>query len=74
MNEHLRQDIGGALSWERGVGPRDASTIYIRSHEVGVHERIEGFDPDSMKLSFLYYSSRERIFVEDTARRVASFL
>ncbi|MDO7681739.1 MAG: cellulose binding domain-containing protein [Pirellulales bacterium] len=67
MNEHLRQDIGGALSWERGVGPRDARTIYIRSHEVGVHERIEGFDPDSMKLSFLYYSSRERIFVEDTA-------
>ncbi len=65
-NEHLRQDIGGVLSWERRVGPRDLDTIYVRSHEVGVHERIEGFDPTSMKISLLYFGSRDRLFVEDT--------
>jgi hypothetical protein len=40
VNEHLRQDIGGVLSWELGVGPRDANTVYVRSHEYGVQERI----------------------------------
>ena len=57
-NEHLRQDIGGALSWELGIGPRDSDTVYIRSHEVGVHERIQGFDPAKTSLSFLYSGSR----------------
>lgn len=65
-NEHLRQDIGGVLSWERRVGPRELDTIYVRSHEVGVHERIEGFDPATMKISLLYFGSRDRLFVEDT--------
>ncbi len=66
-NEHLRQDVGGILSWERNVGPRDPNTIYIRSHEYGVHERIEEFDPLTMKLSFLYFGARERLVLEDTA-------
>ena len=39
-NEHLRQDIGGALSWELGAGPRNAGTVYVRSHEYDVHEVI----------------------------------
>lgn len=66
-NEHLRQDIGGVISWEQGVGPRDPDTVYLRSHEYGVHEVVEGFDPASMTLSFLYFGTRERLGVEDTA-------
>ena len=66
-DEHLRQDVGGVLSWEHQVGPRDQDTVYIRSHEVGVHERIEGFDPSTMKINFLYFGSRDRLVVEDTA-------
>lgn len=65
-NEHLRQDIGGAMSWEKGIGPRDADTVYIRSHEYGVHDVVENFDPQSMKISFLYFGTRERLSVEDT--------
>lgn len=67
QNEHLRQDIGGALSWERGVGPRDPGTIYVRSHEHGVREVVRGFDPATQKLSFLYFGTRERLTVTDTA-------
>ena len=66
-NEHLRQDLGGVISWELGVGPRDAGTVYVRSHEYGVEERVEGFDPAVNKLSFLYFGTRERLSVEDTA-------
>ncbi|MEO9650346.1 MAG: hypothetical protein ABJ360_04535 [Roseobacter sp.] len=65
-NEHLRQDIGGVLSWEQGVGPRDADTVYVRSHEYGVHETVDGFDPATMKISFLYFGTRERLNVQDT--------
>ena len=64
-NEHFRQDIGGVVSWEQGVGPRDADTVYIRSHEYGVHEVIDGFDPTTTKISFLYFGARERLSVED---------
>lgn len=65
-NEHFRQDIGGVLSWELGFGPRENDTVYIRSHEYGVHEVIDDFDPATMKISFLYYGTRERLSVEDT--------
>lgn len=65
-NEHLRQDIGGVLSWELGVGPREEDTVYIRSHEYGVHEVVDNFNPNSMKISFLYYGTRERLSVEET--------
>ena len=67
QNEHLRQDIGGVVSWEQGIGPRDGSTVYVRSHEYGVRQRIEGFNPATMKLSFLYFGTRERLSVTDTA-------
>ena len=66
-NEHLRQDIGAVLSWEQGIGDRDPKTIYLRSHEYGVHEVIENFDPTTQKLSFLYVGTRERLSVTDTA-------
>ena len=66
-NEHLRQDIGGVVSWEQGVGPRDSDTVYVRSHEYGVQERVDDFDPETTKLSFLYFGTRERLSVEDTS-------
>jgi len=65
-NQYLRLDIGGILSWEKGVGPRDADTVYIRSHEYGVSQVIEGFDPLTRKISFLYFGARGHLTVEDT--------
>ncbi|WP_421984118.1 hypothetical protein [Roseibium sp.] len=65
-NEHLRQDLGGILSWEANIGPRDSDTVYLRSHEYGVSEVIDGFDPATQKISFLYFGTRERLSVEDT--------
>ena len=65
-NEHLRQDIGGVLSWEQGLGSRDPGTIYVRSHQYGVQERVENFDPLTQKLNFLYLGTRERLSVQDT--------
>ena len=65
-NEHLRQDLGGVVSWELGIGPRDSDTVYIRSHEYGQSEVISNFDPSSMKISFLYFGTRERLSVEDS--------
>jgi hypothetical protein len=67
QNEHLRQDLGGVVSWEQGVGPRDANTVYVRSHEYGKQERVVGFDPAVNKLSMLYFGTRERLTVSDTA-------
>ena len=66
-NEHLRQDLGGVVSWELGVGPRESDTVYVRSHEYGVQERVDDFDPAMTKLSFLYFGTRERLSVEDTS-------
>lgn len=66
-NEHFRQDMGGVVSWEQGIGPRDTDTVYIRSHEYGQHEVIDGFDPTSMEISLLYFGTRERLTVEDSA-------
>ena len=70
-NEHLRQDAGGALSWELGVGPgadwpNEQRTVYVRSHEWGVQERVEGFNPETDKLNFLYLGTRERLSAVDT--------
>ena len=65
-NEHLRQDIGGVLSWEQGLGSLDPGTIYVRSHQYGVQERVENFDPLTQKLNFLYLGTRERLSVQDT--------
>lgn len=73
-NEHLRGDIGGVYSWENKLGPAfdgngnlvDNNTVYIRSHEKNVGETvIEGFDPINDKINFLYFGTRERLFVEN---------
>lgn len=65
-NEHFRQDMGGVISWEQDIGPRDADTVYVRSHEYRVNEVVQNFDPTSMKISFLYFGTRERLSVEDS--------
>lgn len=66
-NEHLRQDVGAVLSWELGVGPRDDHTVYVRSHEYGVAEVVDDFDVATDRISFLYFGTRERLTVTDTA-------
>ena len=72
-NEHLRQDLGGVVSWELGVGEKDPNTTYIRSHEYGKVETITDFDPTNDKISFLYYGTRERLSVtQDGADLVIS--
>ena len=72
-NEHLRQDLGGVVSWELGVGEKDPNTTYIRSHEYGRVETIADFDPATDKISFLYYGTRERLSVtQDGADLVIS--
>ena len=65
-NEHLRQDIGAVLSWEQNIGAREPGTVYVRSHQFGVQEVINDFDPQTQKLSFLYTGTRERLSVVDT--------
>lgn len=69
-NEHLRQDLGGVVSWETGFGPAfdvenpdRERTTYIRSHEYGKVETITDFDPATDKISFLYYGTRELLSV-----------
>ena len=72
-NEHLRQDLGGVVSWELGVGAKDPDTTYIRSHEYGKVEIITDFDPTTDKISFLYYGTREHLSVtQDGADLVVS--
>lgn len=63
----LRQDLGAILCWEKGIGPRSAGTVYIRSHECGVSDVVAGFDPATWKISFLYFGARDHLSVEDTA-------
>ncbi len=65
-NEHLRQDIGVVLSWEQTISARDATTVYVRSHQFAVQEVIHGFDPQTQKLNFLYTGTRQRLSVVDT--------
>ena len=69
-NEHLRGDIGGVFSWEKGIGPAfdpgnpdRESTVYIRSHERDSVTTIENFDPVTDKINFLYFGTRERLSV-----------
>ena len=71
-NEHLRGDIGGVFSWEKGIGPAfdpgnpdRESTVYIRSHERDSVTTIENFDPVTDKINFLYFGTRERLLVEN---------
>lgn len=64
QNEHMREDVGGALSWEQGKGPRDEDTTYILSHQMDKTTEITDFNPATDKISFLYYGSRENVSVQ----------
>ena len=63
-NDHLREDIGGALTWERGEAQLIPNTVYVRSHEEGLRETVD-FSPVTDKISFLFYGSREQLNIQD---------
>ncbi len=47
QNDHLRQDLSGALAWEHGITPA-ANTVYARSHEIGQIDRV-AFNPQPIR-------------------------
>jgi len=67
-NDHLRQDLSGALAWEHGI-TQAPNTVYARSHEVGQIDRV-AFDPETDVVDFRYYGSREQIYMVDGAEGV----
>ncbi|MHA0287848.1 Calx-beta domain-containing protein [Mycobacterium sp. C3-094] len=68
VNDHLRQDLSGALAWEHGVAAQP-HTVYARSHEVGQIDRVT-FDPASDVVDFRYYGTREQVYMRDTPEGV----
>ncbi len=64
LNDHLRQDLSGALAWEHGVTPK-ANTVYARSHEIGQIDRVT-FNPATDVVDFRYFGTREQIYMSDT--------
>lgn len=60
-NQHLREDISGALAWEAGVSAAPG-TVYARSHEVGQVDRT-AFDPATDVVDFRYFGTRELVFM-----------
>ncbi|MFC6495639.1 Calx-beta domain-containing protein [Ancylobacter dichloromethanicus] len=67
-NDHLRQDLSGALAWEHGITAAP-HTVYARSHEIGQIDRV-AFDPETDVVDFRYYGSREQIYMVDGAEGV----
>lgn len=63
QNDHLRQDLSGALAWEHGI-EEAPNTVYARSHEEGQIDRV-AFDPAADVVDFRYYGSREQIYMVD---------
>ena len=68
INDHLRQDLSGAMAWEHGVTPAP-NTVYARSHEVGQIDRV-AFNPATDVVDFRYYGSREQISMTDSPQGV----
>ncbi|MDJ0651033.1 MAG: Calx-beta domain-containing protein, partial [Xenococcaceae cyanobacterium MO_188.B19] len=68
-NNHLREDVGGALAWETGNAVIKPNTVYVRSHQVGLREAVD-FNAATDKISFLYYGNRERLTINDTPQGV----
>ena len=68
INDHLRQDLSGALAWEHGV-PAAPGTVYARSHEVGQIDRV-AFDAATDVVDFRYYGTREQLYMTDTPEGV----
>ena len=68
INDHLRQDLSGAMAWEHGITAQP-NTVYARSHEVGQIDRV-AFNPSTDVVDFRYYGSREQISMVDSAEGV----
>lgn len=68
VNDHLRQDLSGALAWEQGITPK-ANTVYARSHEVGQIDRVT-FNAATGVVDFRYFGTREQLFMNDTPEGV----
>ncbi|MGD9623014.1 Calx-beta domain-containing protein, partial [Mycolicibacterium sp.] len=68
LNDHLRQDLSGALAWEHGITPA-ANTVYVRSHEVGQIDRVS-FNPATDVVDFRYFGTREQLSMVDSAEGV----
>ena len=64
INDHLRQDLSGALAWERGITAAP-NTVYVRSHEVGQVNTV-AFNPVTDVVDFRYYGTREQIYMSDS--------
>ncbi len=68
INDHLRQDLSGALAWEQGIAPK-ANTVYARSHEVGQIDRVT-FNAATDVVDFRYFGTREQVYMSDTPEGV----
>ena len=68
INDHLRQDLSGAMAWEHGVTPAP-NTVYARSHELGQIDRV-AFNPATDVVDFRFYGSREQISMTDSPQGV----
>ncbi|MGB7357632.1 MAG: Calx-beta domain-containing protein [Mycobacterium sp.] len=68
INDHLRQDLSGALAWEQGVTAQPG-TVYARSHEIGQIDRV-AFDPATDVVDFRHYGTREQLYMVDTPEGV----
>ena len=68
INDHLRQDLSGALAWEQGITTAP-NTVYIRSHEVGQVDTV-AFNPVTDVVDFRYYGTREQIYMTDSPEGV----
>ncbi len=64
INDHLRQDLSGALAWEHGI-TAEAHTVYARSHEVGQIDRV-AFDPATDVVDFRYFGTREQVYMTNS--------
>nr|WP_232786762.1 Calx-beta domain-containing protein [Mycolicibacterium aurum] len=68
INDHLRQDLSGALAWEQGVTAKP-NTVYARSHEVGQIDRV-AFNAATDVVDFRYFGTREQLYMADTPEGV----
>ncbi|MGP4054268.1 Calx-beta domain-containing protein [Mycobacterium sp. 4D054] len=68
INDHLRQDLSGALAWENGVTAQP-NTVYARSHELGQIDRV-AFNAATDVVDFRYFGTREQLYMSDTPEGV----
>ena len=68
INDHLRQDLSGAMAWEHGVTAAP-NTVYLRSHEVGQVDTV-AFNPVTDVVDFRYFGTREQLYLTDSPNGV----